>query len=106
MFNAPGGLVASLRPGREPGVAKASLSFASDPLAYDRHDLKAQRRLLNDHFAGLGWRVPDLLRAADDFYFDALVQVHMDNWILGRIALVGDAAYCPSRSPGWAPALP
>jgi hypothetical protein len=35
MFNAPGGLVASLRPGREPGVAKASLSFASDPLAYD-----------------------------------------------------------------------
>jgi 2-polyprenyl-6-methoxyphenol hydroxylase-like FAD-dependent oxidoreductase len=63
MFNAPGGLVASLRPGREPGVAKASLSFASDPLACDRHDLEAQRRLLNDRFAGLGWRVPDLLRA-------------------------------------------
>jgi 2-polyprenyl-6-methoxyphenol hydroxylase-like FAD-dependent oxidoreductase len=103
MFNAPGGLVASLRPGREPGVAKASLSFASDPLAYDRHDLEAQRRLLNDRFAGLGWRVPDLLRAvasADDFYFDALVQVHMDNWTLGRIALVGDAAYCPSPLTG------
>jgi 2-polyprenyl-6-methoxyphenol hydroxylase-like FAD-dependent oxidoreductase len=47
MFNAPGGLVASLRPGREPGVAKASLSFASGPLAYDRHDLEAQRRLLH-----------------------------------------------------------
>ncbi len=103
MFNAPGGLVASLRPAREPGVAKASLSFASDPLAYDRRDLEAQRRLLDDRFAGLGWRVPDLLRAAhhaDDFYFDALVQVHMDNWTAGRIALVGDAACCPSPLTG------
>jgi 2-polyprenyl-6-methoxyphenol hydroxylase-like FAD-dependent oxidoreductase len=103
MFNAPGGLVASLRPGREPGVAKASLSFASEPLDYDRHDLAAQRRLLNDRFAGLGWRVPDLLRAAgdaDDFYLDALVQVHMDSWTRGRVALIGDAAYCPSPLTG------
>jgi 2-polyprenyl-6-methoxyphenol hydroxylase-like FAD-dependent oxidoreductase len=47
--------------------------------------------------------VPDLLRAAgsaDDFYLDALVQVHMGNWTLGRIALVGDAAYCPSPLTG------
>jgi 2-polyprenyl-6-methoxyphenol hydroxylase-like FAD-dependent oxidoreductase len=103
MFNAPGGLVASLRPGRDPGVAKASLSFASGPLAYDRHDLDAQRRLLSERFAGLGWRVPELLRAAggaEDFYLDALVQVHMDNWTRGRIALVGDAAYCPSPLTG------
>jgi 2-polyprenyl-6-methoxyphenol hydroxylase-like FAD-dependent oxidoreductase len=103
MFNAPGGLVASLRPGREPGIAKASLSFASSPLAYDRHDLEAQRGLLKDRFASAGWRVPDLLRAAgsaDDFYFDALVQVHMDTWTRGRIALVGDAAYCPSPLTG------
>ena len=103
MFNAPGGLVASLRPGREPGVAKASLSFASGPLAYDRHDIEAQRRLLNDRFAGVGWRVPDLLRAAggaNDFYFDALVQVHMNSWTRGRIALVGDAAYGPSPLTG------
>lgn len=53
MLNAPGGLVASLRPGREPGVAKASLSFASDPLAYDRQNLEAQRRLLNPNFPPL-----------------------------------------------------
>lgn len=103
MFNAPGGLVASLRPGREAGVAKASLSFTSDPLTYDRHDLAVQRRLLDDRFAGLGWRVSDLLRAAhdaDDFYLDALVQVHLDGWSRGRIALVGDAAYCPSPLTG------
>jgi 2-polyprenyl-6-methoxyphenol hydroxylase-like FAD-dependent oxidoreductase len=84
-------------------VAKASLSFASGPLDYDRHDLEAQRRLLDDRFAGAGWRVPDLLRAAhaaDDFYFDALAQVHMDSWTRGRVALVGDAAYCPSPLTG------
>jgi 2-polyprenyl-6-methoxyphenol hydroxylase-like FAD-dependent oxidoreductase len=103
MFNAPGGLVASLRPGREAGSAKASLSFTSGPLAYDRHDLDAQRRLLEDRFNGVGWRTPQLLaaaRAADDFYFDALVQVHMDRWSVGRIALVGDAACCPSPLTG------
>jgi 2-polyprenyl-6-methoxyphenol hydroxylase-like FAD-dependent oxidoreductase len=103
MFNAPGGLVASLRPGREAGVAKASLSFTSRPLAYDRHDLDAQRSLLDERFAGVGWRVPELLaaaRAADDFYLDALVQVHMAHWTAGRVALIGDAACCPSPLTG------
>ncbi|MFI6074571.1 FAD-dependent monooxygenase [Actinoplanes sp. NPDC051343] len=103
MFNAPGGLVVSLRPGREAGLAKAALSFTSEPLAYDRRDLDAQRRLLEDRFAGLGWRTPELLAAArdaDDFYFDALVQVHMDHWSAGRITLVGDAACCPSPLTG------
>jgi 2-polyprenyl-6-methoxyphenol hydroxylase-like FAD-dependent oxidoreductase len=48
MLNAPGGLVASLRPGREAGSAKAALSFTSGPLAYDRHDLDAQHPVALD----------------------------------------------------------
>ncbi|MCW2756332.1 MAG: FAD-binding monooxygenase, partial [Nocardioidaceae bacterium] len=103
MFNAPGGRVASLRPARDPGLAKASLSFTSEPLTYDRHDLDAQRRLVADHFVGVGWRVPELVAAAheaDDFYLDALVQVDMPSWTAGRTALVGDAACCPSPLTG------
>lgn len=103
MYNHPGGLVASLRPGREPGTAKASLSFASPPLGFDRHDLDEQRDVVARRFAGAGWRTADLVRAArvaDDFYLDALVQVHMPAWSCGRVVLVGDAAYCPSPLTG------
>src|SRR5262249_56207960 len=49
------------------------------------------------------WRIKELLAAAQadpDFYFDALSQVHMDSWFAGRVALVGDAAWCASPASG------
>ncbi|MFG2455721.1 FAD-dependent monooxygenase [Streptomyces sp. NPDC048523] len=49
------------------------------------------------------WRVRELLAAslaAPDFYFDALSQVHIDSWSTGRVALVGDAAWCASPASG------
>src|ERR1700742_5116566 len=39
MHRAPGGLVASARPGREPGELKAGLGFRSGPVEYDRGDI-------------------------------------------------------------------
>jgi 2-polyprenyl-6-methoxyphenol hydroxylase-like FAD-dependent oxidoreductase len=47
--------------------------------------------------------VPALLKhvdQADDFYFDALAQVHLDGWSRGRVGLVGDAAYGASPASG------
>ncbi|MGW0431763.1 FAD-dependent monooxygenase [Micromonospora sp. NPDC003197] len=98
MYNAPGGRVAMLRPERG-GTAKASLSFTSPPLDYDRRNAHDQQRILADRLAGAGWRVPELLAAmpdAPDFYFDAICQVRVDRWWRGRVALVGDAGYCGS----------
>jgi 2-polyprenyl-6-methoxyphenol hydroxylase-like FAD-dependent oxidoreductase len=108
MYNEPGGLVVSLRPDTVPGQAKAGLSFTSPPISYDRGDVAAQRRLLTDRFAGAGWQAKALLRAAataDDFYFDAINQVRMDRWSDGRVALVGDAGYCPSPLTGMGTSL-
>ncbi|UUT34997.1 serine hydrolase [Microbacterium elymi] len=88
MYNRPGGLAASLRPGRLPGTAKASLAFTSPPLDYDRHDLAQQRALIAARFHGAGWRTAELVDAAavaEDFYLDALVQVRMPSWSRGRI---------------------
>lgn len=102
MYNEPG-LVASLRPGRQAGTGKASLSFLSAPIDYDRHNLDEQRALLRKRFASAGWRTADLLDAADaadDFSLDALVQVHLSRWSRGRVVLLGDAAYCPSPLTG------
>lgn len=54
-------------------------------------------------FSGAGWRTQELLREikeADNFYFDSLSQIKMPSWSKGRIALVGDAAYCASPAAG------
>ncbi len=103
MHNIPGGLVASVRPGRLPGESKAALSFRSPPLADDRSGVDGQKRLLADRFAGAEWKVPwllDAMRDAPDFAFDPVGQVRLDRWSAGRVALVGDAAYCPTPLTG------
>ncbi|AZQ69988.1 MULTISPECIES: FAD-dependent monooxygenase [Streptomyces] len=103
MYNEPGGLVASARPGRLPGEIKAGLGFRSAPLAYDRRDISAQQDLVARRFAGAGWEVPRLLRAmraAPDFFLDSMAQVRLDSWSRGRAALVGDAGYCATPLTG------
>jgi 2-polyprenyl-6-methoxyphenol hydroxylase-like FAD-dependent oxidoreductase len=103
MHNAPGGLVSSARPGRLPGEIKAGLSFRSKPLSYDRRDIEAQRKLLARKFAGAKWEVPKLIESmqtAKDFFFDSTSQVHMDRWTNRRVALLGDAACCPTPLTG------
>ena len=83
--------------------AKASFFFASEPLHYDRRDIRQQKQILKDKFSGLGWQVPQLLQYLDstsDFYFDSVSQIRMDTWSRGRITLVGDAAHCASPMAG------
>jgi 2-polyprenyl-6-methoxyphenol hydroxylase-like FAD-dependent oxidoreductase len=109
MYLAPGGLNASMRTTHDPAIAKAGLAFASErPIAYDRHDLDAQRQILVERFAGAGWQCDHLLAAAqeaDDFYFDSFLQVHMPDWSSGRVTLVGDAGYCASPLSGMGTSL-
>ncbi|MBX7434012.1 FAD-dependent monooxygenase [Mycobacterium sp. Y57] len=108
LYQAPGGLNASMRPSHDPAIAKAGLAFQSEPLTYDRRDLDEQRQILVERFAGAGWHCDALLAAAqeaDDFYFDAFAQVHMPSWSAGRVALVGDAGYCASPLSGMGTSL-
>jgi len=103
LYQAPGGLNASMRPSHDPAIVKAGLAFQSPPITYDRKDLDEQRRLLAERFAGAGWQCDALLEAAreaDDFYFDSFAQVHMPSWSSGRVTLVGDAGYCASPLSG------
>jgi 2-polyprenyl-6-methoxyphenol hydroxylase-like FAD-dependent oxidoreductase len=107
MYQAPG-LNASMRPSHDPALCKAGLAFRSEPVAYDRRDAEQQRALLAKHFAGAGWLCDALLSAAaeaDDFYFDAFVQVHMPTISNGRVVLVGDAGYCASPLSGMGTSL-
>jgi 2-polyprenyl-6-methoxyphenol hydroxylase-like FAD-dependent oxidoreductase len=78
--------------------------FASPtPIPYDRRDRQQQMALITEHLKNEGWRVPEFLRqieATDYFYFSDLSQIRMPDWTKGRVALVGDAAYCASAAAG------
>lgn len=97
------------RYGLRDGRTAFFLIFTSDaPLAVGHHDVAAQKQVLRDRFAGIGWETADVLSAmdrADDLYFDTVSQARVPQWSRGRIALVGDAAYCPSLLAGQGSAL-
>ena len=70
--------------------------------------LLEQKAMLRARFGDKLWECPqilDELDRTDDFYFDRVSQIRMPKWSQGRIALVGDAAYCVSLVAGQGSAL-
>jgi 2-polyprenyl-6-methoxyphenol hydroxylase-like FAD-dependent oxidoreductase len=62
-----------------------------------------QKTFLHERFAGAGWECPrilDVLDEAEEVYFDRISQIRMDGWTRGRVALLGDAAFCVSLLAG------
>jgi 2-polyprenyl-6-methoxyphenol hydroxylase-like FAD-dependent oxidoreductase len=77
--------------------------FAETELVYDYRDAAQQQAIVQHQFAGQGWRTPELLAAVAEAgisYFDKFSQIKMPVWSKGRVALVGDAAYCASPAAG------
>ena len=71
-------------------------------------DLKAQKALLRVRFGDGKWecsRILDELERTHDLYFDRVSQIKMKSWSKGRVALVGDAAFCVSLMAGQGSAL-
>ncbi|MFR9774786.1 FAD-dependent monooxygenase [Micromonospora sp. MS34] len=102
MHPAPGRTVGVYRTAGAPD-ARALFLFRSHAEAPGHRDVAGQRAVLARAFAGVGWRVPELLAElpdASDLYFDAMSQVRMERWSTGRVGLVGDAAYGASPASG------
>jgi 2-polyprenyl-6-methoxyphenol hydroxylase-like FAD-dependent oxidoreductase len=97
LYNTPGRLVA-IHPSRDnAGAAFIFRRPVVDDLDY--RDLAQHKRIVAEAYAGIGWRVPellDLLQAADDVYFDGISVVRIPTWANGRVVLLGDAASCVS----------
>ena len=101
-YSVPGRQIAryALRDGRS---AFFLILAADRTLAYLRHDVEAQKEALWAAFGGLGWEAAEIMGAmdsADDLYFDSVSQARVPHWSRGRVALLGDAAYCPSLLAG------
>jgi len=97
------GRSALLRPIQDATRGMAMFSFPAADFDVDYHDVAAQKRLLRDRMAGLGWLAPRILAHLDDtpdFYLDQVAQVVMDRWSSGRVGLLGDAAFSSSPLSG------
>jgi 2-polyprenyl-6-methoxyphenol hydroxylase-like FAD-dependent oxidoreductase len=94
---------AIIYPTRDNSELRVALYFATrdaDPAA---HDTTAQRRALQTHLDDLGGPIGTMIKEldrAEDLYADGMAQVRMGTWSRGRVALVGDAAFCPSPLTG------
>lgn len=104
-YNEPGRMIGrvSLR-GDETLILFVFVDDDAPPLL----DLRAQKSRLRAKFGRSGWECPhmlDALDAAPELYFDRVSQIRMPQWSRGRVALVGDAAYCVSLVAGQGTAL-
>ena len=107
MYSTPGRQVA--RYALRDGSSAFFFMFAqAEPLPLAHDDTAGHKRALQQRFAGTGWETDEILGgldATDDLYFDQVAQVRLGTWSRGRVALVGDAAYCPSLLAGQGSAL-
>ncbi len=70
--------------------------------------LDAQKAILRERFGDGGWesrRILEELGRVDEVYFDRVSQIVMNRWSRGRVALLGDAAFCISLLGGQGSAL-
>lgn len=101
MFNVPGKTVMLNAYNNKTDIAFCF--FSEEEIAYDPRNRDQQKQMIFERFDGEGWRIPELLEEmnrCEDFYFDKLCQIRMGSWTQNRVALVGDAAYCPSPAAG------
>lgn len=64
-----------------------------------RGDVDAEKEAMARIFQGAGWQSDEIvaaMRKAPDFYCERPGLVKIAPWSRGRVALVGDAAYCPT----------
>jgi 2-polyprenyl-6-methoxyphenol hydroxylase-like FAD-dependent oxidoreductase len=109
-YNAPRGRLLLLRPDRYNRTHVFMAVTDADLTRFDEIDRlhrggtrDEQMAWFEREFQGAGFQTERCLREmrrTDDFYMQQIAQVKMPSWVKGHVALVGDAAYCPSPISG------
>jgi 2-polyprenyl-6-methoxyphenol hydroxylase-like FAD-dependent oxidoreductase len=95
LCNAPGRMIGTTPPGRDGTPPGVMAIFASPELDYSRRDIARHKATLRRVFAGMGWRVPELLASlerTDDVFINTISRARVPDWSTGRVALLGDAS--------------
>lgn len=108
-YNAPGRRMILLRPNTNDAtekVTRASMWICepSEKLRnYSKLSKQEQKIMVHEIFHDAGGEATRCLEGMDsdnDFTMQEIAQVKMDTWSKGRVALLGDAAFCPSPISG------
>ncbi|KZX22524.1 FAD-dependent monooxygenase [Rathayibacter tanaceti] len=95
-YTATKGRVASIRPDNL-GTIRASMSFESEPMGFEKLPVDAQMSILRERFRGAGWQTERILDGfaarPDEFYTQRMEQVVVSRWSKGRVVLLGDSAW-------------
>jgi 2-polyprenyl-6-methoxyphenol hydroxylase-like FAD-dependent oxidoreductase len=95
--------VLMLRPDNK-GTIRASVAFLEDDREIRKiRQTNEQKSFLKTRLAGAGWeadRIRQAIDGTDDLYFDEVGQIKAPRWSVGRMAMIGDAAYCPTPISG------
>ncbi|POS83277.1 hypothetical protein EPUL_005779 [Erysiphe pulchra] len=93
-YNAEGGRNLFIRPDNN-GCTRAYMGIISPKLEAIAS--------IRSKFLDAGWqaeRIINGMEKSDDFYMQEIAQVKLPNYTRGRVALLGDAGYCPSPISG------
>ena len=107
IFSEPGGMLARFALHNDRTLFL--LIFVSE--RHSKHatlDLAGQKAMLRKRFDAGTWECSRILGELDrtqELYFDRVSQIKMETWSKGRVALVGDAAFCVSLMAGQGSAL-
>lgn len=100
--NAESGIVYLIRPDNYGGT-RASITFTAKEEEYQGLSFEEQKAALIKRIKGTGWesdRLVSEIEKTKDLYFDRISQVKAPKWSEGRVAIVGDAAYCATPIAG------
>lgn len=77
--------------------------FSNELVSRQPENEAQEKAMLRSVYGDMKWEAPAILERMDevtDIYFDRVSQFRMPAWTKGRVALVGDAAACPSLLAG------
>ncbi|KAJ4005455.1 hypothetical protein NW752_002288 [Fusarium irregulare] len=84
-------------------VYLVGLADSQRVMAARQGGVEQEKAILSELFRSAGWRSEELvaeLQESPDFYCEHMGVVRLSHWTKGRVALLGDAAYCPTATTG------
>lgn len=103
IYNAPGGRCIVLRPDQERSTSAYMSVMSKEQTGWEKLDVSAQKAEYRRIFSDAGWESDRVIRGmekSEDFYLQEVAQTKMPSLTKDRVALLGDAAYCPSPISG------
>jgi 2-polyprenyl-6-methoxyphenol hydroxylase-like FAD-dependent oxidoreductase len=108
IYSAPGRMIGRLALRDDRTLFLFVFARSGGPMPPPATDLAAEKAMLRKNYGAEEWECGQILERLDgaqDLYFDRVAQIKMPSWSRGRVALVGDAAFCVSLMAGQGSAL-